>query len=180
MRPVGSDVERPFDVRIVAASNRDPLEAVAQGRLREDLYYRLAVVSVHLPPLREREDDLLLLARSFIAAFAAEHGVAAPELPEEFVQALRARWWAGNVRELRNELQKVWALGGGAALRADWLTPEAAQPARLDVPQDLASLEQWAIDRALERAGGNKAEAARALGIGRRTLYDKLAGRRRN
>ena len=178
VRPVGSDVERPFDVRIVAASNRDPLEAVAQGRLREDLYYRLAVVSVHLPPLRERGDDLLLLARSFLAAFAAEPGVAVPELPEDFVEALRARWWAGNVRELRNELQKVWALGGGAALRADWLTPEAAPSARQDVPRDLASLEQWAIDRALERAGGNKAEAARALGIGRRTLYDKLAGRR--
>ena len=179
VRPVGSDAEQPFNVRIVAACNRDPLEAVAERRLREDLYYRLAVVSVHLPPLRERGDDLLLLARSFLSEWADERGVAAPVLPAEFVQALRARWWPGNVRELRNELQKVWALGRGAELRPEWLTPEAEGAAAGEVPRDLASLEQWAIERALERAGGNKAEAARALGIGRRTLYDKLSSRRR-
>ncbi|MGC6489547.1 MAG: sigma 54-interacting transcriptional regulator [Planctomycetota bacterium] len=178
VRPVGSDTEHPIDVKIVAASNRDPLEAVAQGRLREDLYYRLAVVSVHLPPLRERGDDLLTLTRAFLSEWAAEHGVDAPAVPAAFAQALRARWWPGNVRELRNELQKVWALGKGVELRAEWLTPEAATQARADIPRDLAALERWAIDRALERAGGNKAEAARALGIGRRTLYDKLSGRR--
>lgn len=178
IRPVGSDGEEPVDVRVVAASNRDPLQAVADGRLREDLYYRLAVVSVHLPPLRERAEDIGLLAQAFLSEWSDQQGVPAPALSSEFVQALRARWWPGNVRELRNELHKVCALAAGAPLRTEWLTPEARHQASDEAPRDLASLERWAIDRALERAGGNKAEAARALGIGRRTLYDKLSSRR--
>ncbi|MCK5943873.1 MAG: sigma-54-dependent Fis family transcriptional regulator, partial [Planctomycetes bacterium] len=178
VRPVGSDREHGIDVRVISASNRDPRQAIAEGRLREDLYFRLAVVTVHLPPLRERDDDLVLLARRFVEGFARERGVPAPELTDDFVAALRSRSWPGNVRQLRNELQRVWALADGGALRPEWLSPEEAGPAAKDaVPLDLASLEQWAIDRAMEQAGGNKAEAARLLGIGRRTLYDKLKGR---
>ena len=179
IRPVGSDREHAIDVRVIAASNRDPLEAIAQGRLREDLYFRLAVVTVHLPPLRERGDDLVALGRQFVEELAGERGVAPPEISEAFAAALRARSWPGNVRQLRNELQRVLALGQGAELRPEWLTPEAAGAAAPagDVPLGLASLEQWAIDRALAQADGNKAEAARLLGIGRRTLYDKLRAR---
>jgi len=179
IRPVGSDREHAIDVRVIAASNRDPLEAIAQGRLREDLYFRLAVVTVHLPPLRERGDDLVALGRQFVEELARERGVAPPEISEAFAAALRARSWPGNVRQLRNELQRVLALGQGAELRPEWLTPEAAGAAAPagDVPLGLASLEQWAIDRALAQADGNKAEAARLLGIGRRTLYDKLRAR---
>lgn len=180
VRPVGSDREFDIDVRVLAASNRDPREAIDEGRLREDLYFRLAVVTVHLPPLRERTDDVVALARHFVAQFAADKSLPAPELAEDFVAALRARSWPGNVRQLRNELQRVWALADGGPLQAQFLSPEEeAQPAGHGAPMELAKLEQWAIDRALEQAGGNKAEAARLLGIGRRTLYDKLSGRKK-
>jgi DNA-binding NtrC family response regulator len=179
VRPVGSDREFAIDVRVIAASNRDPRAAIADGRLREDLYFRLAVVTLHLPPLRERSDDLVVLARHFVAQFAAEQSLPAPELSGDFVAALRSRSWPGNVRQLRNELQRVWALADGAMLQAQWLSPEEELPANNATPVDLAQLEQWAIDRALEQAGGNKAEAARLLGIGRRTLYDKLANRQK-
>ena len=176
VRPVGSDREYAIDVRVIAASNRDPRQAIAEGRLREDLYFRLAVVTVHLPPLRERADDIVTLARHFVQQFADEQQVAAPALADDFVVALRARAWPGNVRQLRNELQRVWALSDGAQLLPQWLSPAAAQPEEHGAPLDLAQLERWAIERALLQASGNKAEAARLLGIGRRTLYDKLAG----
>lgn len=179
VRPVGSDREFSIDVRVIAASNREPRVAIADGRLREDLYFRLAVVTVHLPPLRERSDDLIELARHFVSQFAAEQSVPTPDLSDDFLAALRARSWPGNVRQLRNELQRVWALADGAALQPQWLSPPDELPATQAAPTDLAQLEQWAIDRALEQTGGNKAEAARLLGIGRRTLYDKLANRQR-
>jgi len=180
VRPVGSDREYGVDVRVIAASNRDPQAAIRDGRLREDLYFRLAVVAVHLPPLRERADDVLQLARMFVQQFADEAGRAAPPLGAELEVALRARSWPGNVRQLRNEMQRLWALADGGVLHAQHLSPPDADPAARDgdaVPRELAQLEQWAIDRALREAGGNKAEAARMLGIGRRTLYDKLASR---
>jgi len=177
VRPVGSDREFGIDVRVIAASNRDPREAIQAGRLREDLYFRLAVVTVHLPPLRERAADLGELAGHFLQQFAAEKNLAAPSLSAEFLTALRARQWPGNVRQLRNELQRVWALADGGPLEPQWLSPEADGPVGDAAPLDLGQLEQWAIDRALDQAGGNKAEAARLLGIGRRTLYDKLAAR---
>ena len=177
VRPVGSDREFGIDVRIVAATNRDPRRAIAEGRLREDLYFRLAVVVVHLPPLRERGDDVVLLAEQFVQQLAREHGVPPPALGADLVAALRSRAWPGNVRQLKNELQRLWALAGGAALRAEHLSPVRDEPEVDGVPVDLAALEQWAIERALVRTGGNKAEAARMLGIGRRTLYDKLRQR---
>jgi serine/threonine-protein kinase PknK len=180
VRPVGSDREFAIDVRVIAASNRNPREAIADGRLREDLYFRLAVVTVHLPPLRERGEDLVQLARHFVQQFASDQHVPVPELSEDFLVALRARSWPGNVRQLRNELQRVWALADGAAWQAQWLSAVEAEPTDRGAPTDLAQLEQWAIDRALQQAGGNKAEAARLLGIGRRTLYDKLASRRQH
>ena len=180
VRPVGSDQEFGIDVRVVAATNRDPRRAIAAGRLREDLYFRLAVVVVHLPPLRERGDDVLRLAQQFVDQLAREHGVASQPLDSDLAAALRARTWPGNVRQLRNEMQRLWALAGSAALRARDLSPPDTAAASGGAPLDLAALEQWAIERALEVAGGNKAEAARLLGIGRRTLYARLAGGRRD
>ena len=177
VRPVGSDREFGIDVRIIAASNRDPRAAIQARRLREDLYFRLAVVTVNLPPLRERGQDLVELAKHFVQQFAAEQNIAPPALSPEFLAALRARQWPGNVRQLRNELQRVWALAAGGDLQPQWLSPQDDGPVAGSVPMDLAQLEQWAMDRALEQTGGNKAEAARLLGIGRRTLYDKLAAR---
>ena len=178
VRPLGGDREYSLDLRLVAATNRDPRQAIADGRLREDLYFRLAVVTVHLPPLRERVVDIVPLAEQFLAQLAREHGVPTPAIGPTLVAALRSRPWPGNVRQLRNELQRLWALAAGGELRAEALTPAEA-PVVVptgSVPSgfDLASIERWAIERALAAALGNKAEAARLLGIARRTLYDKL------
>ncbi|MEO6596799.1 MAG: sigma-54-dependent Fis family transcriptional regulator [Planctomycetota bacterium] len=178
VRPVGGDREHSIDVRVVAASNRDPRQAIADGRLREDLYFRLAVVTVHLPPLRERASDIVPLAEHFLAQIAREQGVAVPSIGGELSAALRSRAWPGNLRQLKNEMQRLWAMAAGGELRAELLSPADPEPQPLgDLPValDLATLERWAIERALSAAGGNKAEAARLLGIGRRTLYGKLA-----
>jgi DNA-binding NtrC family response regulator len=177
VRPVGGDREYALDVRIVAATNRDPARAVADGRLREDLYFRLAVVTVRLPPLRERVDDIVPLAEHFLAAIARERQQAPPAVDAALAAALRARPWPGNVRQLRNEMQRLAALAAGGPLRVEWLSPAEAPSAPIvDLPPtlELAAIERWAIDRALAATGGNKAEAARLLGIGRRTLYDRL------
>jgi serine/threonine-protein kinase PknK len=178
VRPVGGDREYGLDVRIVAASNRDPRRAIADGRLREDLYFRLAVVTVQLPPLRDRIEDIEPLAAHFLAQAARERGQPPPVIGPSLVAALRARPWPGNLRQLRNEMQRLWALAQGGELRPDLLSPaEAVATPTVQVPAnyDLATVERWAIERALRAANGNKAEAARLLGIGRRTLYDKLA-----
>lgn len=179
VRPVGGDREFDLDVRVVAATNRDPAAAVAEGRLREDLYFRLAVVTVSLPPLRERPEDIVVLAEHFLREYASERGESPLAITPELALALRARSWRGNVRQLRNELLRLIALhGDGAELSPRGLAPE--EPLRVTAHDDapasleLAAVEQWAIARALEASGGNKKEAARLLGIGRRTLYDKL------
>jgi DNA-binding NtrC family response regulator len=180
VRPVGGDREFGIDVRVVAATNRDPGQAIADGRLREDLYFRLAVVTVHLPALRERAVDIVPLAQHFVAAIAREHGRAAPAIGPDLAAALRARPWPGNVRQLQNEMQRLWALAAGGPLTPDQLSPAAAAPAVGPGPDslDLGRLERWAIAQALAAANGNKAEAARLLGIGRRTLYSKLGAAR--
>jgi serine/threonine-protein kinase PknK len=175
VRPVGSDRTEPIDVRIVAATNRNPRQAITEGRLREDLYFRLAVVTVHLPSLAERGDDVVALAQHFVTRLAADAGVAPPRVGAELAAALRARPWPGNIRQLRNEMQRLWAMAAGGELRPEFLSPAEAAGAEQDVPLDLQQLERWAIRRALAASRGNKAEAARLLGIGRRTLYDKLA-----
>ncbi|MBK8098860.1 MAG: sigma 54-interacting transcriptional regulator [Planctomycetes bacterium] len=178
VRAVGSDRERPVDVRIVAATNREPMAVVDAGRFRRDLYFRLAVVTVPLPPLRERGADVVLLAEHFLADQAQQRGQAPPLVSADLAAALRARPWPGNLRQLRNEMLRLQALAGDGPLRPDLLSNDAtvagtAQPATFD----LATLEQWAIERALVAAGGNKAEAARLLGIARRTLYARLGER---
>jgi len=176
VRPVGGDREFAIDVRIVAASNRDPRQAVAEGRLREDLYFRLAVVTVHLPPLRERPSDIAPLAEHFLAAAAREQGRPPPALGADLAAALRSRSWPGNVRQLKNEMQRLWALAAGGPLASALLSPPDPELFTGTAPESLqlVRLEQWAIERALLVARGNKSEAARLLGIGRRTLYSKL------
>ncbi len=182
VRPVGGDREFALDVRVVAATNRDPRRAVAEGRLREDLYFRLAVVTVQLPALRERADDIVPLAEHFLLQCARDSNLPAPVVSAALAAALRARRWPGNVRQLRNEMQRLWALAQGGDLLPELLSPpepatETAGALGGPATLDLAAAERWAIERALTAAAGNKAEAARLLGIGRRTLYDKLAVR---
>ena len=169
-----------IDVRIVSATHRDLAEAVAQGRFREDLFYRLGVVPVALPPLRERLADLLPLAEHFLA-LAAGPGGAPRRLAADAAARLLSHSWPGNVRELRNAMERVAAMlrqpvvtaadlgflrAGGPRAEADWLDGE--------MPAAVARLEAEMIRRALHAAGGNRTEAARRLGVNRQALYEKL------
>ncbi|AUN96228.1 sigma-54-dependent transcriptional regulator [Pseudazoarcus pumilus] len=172
LRPVGSERELPVDVRIIAASNRDLLQAVRDGVFREDLYFRLAVVDLAVPPLRERADDVPALVAHFVAQLAGRLGVQPLAVPSEVMGALCAYHWPGNVRELRNFVERSLILGGfsTASLVAQ---PRAARTA--DPELSLEEVERRHILGALEACGGNKTEAARRLGVSRKTLERKCA-----
>lgn len=181
---LGSNRAIELDIRIIAATNRDPQEAVAEKKLREDLYYRLNVFTIELPPLRERREDVPLLARHFLEQHAAEFGYPCPDLSPEALAWLQNYAWPGNVRELENMMERALVLTRGqtpVTLAQLPVTGAAAAPPDPDPEDDdltlapqVAALEQRLIRRALERSGDNKAEAARLLGISERTLWYKL------
>jgi DNA-binding NtrC family response regulator len=172
VRPLGGEAAERVDVRVVAATNRVPQRALAEGVLREDLYYRLAVVTLELPPLRERRADIEALANHFLLRAASERGGAPRKLTPACVAALQQRSWPGNVRQLRNEVLRLDALAQQEEIGPELVSAEVGS---IDTPTlDLAELERWAIREALQRAAGNKSEAARLLGISRRALYNKL------
>jgi transcriptional regulator with GAF, ATPase, and Fis domain len=175
VRPVGSDRTISVDFRLVTATNRDLAAEVAQKRFREDLYYRVSVVTLPLPPLRERRDDIPLLARHFVDEAARKLGVSAPVLSPRALRALLAHPFPGNVRELENALVRAVVLAEsgtiepgdlGLSARALERRPERSPPSARD--------ERRALEAALLRAGWNAREAARGLGISRATLYRKL------
>jgi DNA-binding NtrC family response regulator len=173
VRRLGSERDVAVDVRLVAATNRDLSHEVETGGFRRDLYFRLAVVPVALPPLRERPGDVALLARHFAARLAARHRVPAPEITPEALEALSARDWPGNVRELRNALERAVVVRGGLAIRAEDVRPAAASAApALTLDEDTRARE--AALEALRLSGGNRDAAARKLGISVRTLYYRL------
>src|SRR3972149_1076202 len=126
IRPVGADRTERVDVRLICASNRDPLQAVEVGRFREDLYYRLHVIPVSLPPLRERDDDVLLLAHHFLTAFAEEEGKAFSAFEPAVAAAILAYDWPGNVRQLQNVLRNIVVLNNGTKVRVGMLPPPLA------------------------------------------------------
>ncbi len=175
--PVGATAPQRVDVRVVAATNLDLGAAVAGGRFREDLFYRLNVFAIQVPPLRERREDVPLLAERFLA----RRGIPANRLSREAHRRLLDRSWPGNVRELENALERALILAGEGEVRAEHLTPAAGgrgRPPPGDVLVDgfdLDAFERDLIHAALVRAGGNKAAAARLLGITRRRLYSRLA-----
>jgi two-component system response regulator AtoC len=177
VRRLGSVREQAVDVRIVAATHRPLDQLVREGRFRADLYFRLRVVQLELPPLRERGDDVLLLARSFLALHAQRYRRPVPELTAAAEQLLRRHAWPGNVRELRNLLEQAVLLGHGPTLdRADLAPWSDAAPAD-PVPTaaaTLPALERQALVQALERCGGNVSQAARELGISRDTLRYRI------
>ena len=175
---VGGDTERQVDVRAVAATNRDLRTEVAQGRFREDLYFRLAVIPIHIPPLRERRDDVLPLARHFLAKTNADLGRRVtgwtPEVEAHFVR----HEWPGNTRELENAIERGVVLARGEQIELpDLLLEPAAHPPGAADEMDgtlQAFLDRAAADRirtVLAEAGGVRAEAARRLGMDRTTLY---------
>jgi DNA-binding NtrC family response regulator len=178
VRRVGENRARPINVRVLAATNRDLLADVHGARFRQDLYYRLRVVEIVVPPLRERRDDILALARQLVAAAAKRFGRKAPSLAPEAANLLLQYTWPGNVRELENALERALALARSDRIGVDDLPPELlAAPPVLEVPgqvRTLAEVERDHITAALRASGGNRARAAHALGIGAATLYRKL------
>jgi len=177
VRRVGSEKEVPVDVRIIAASNRDLLGEVAAGRFRQDLYFRLAVVDIAIPPLRTRPEDIAELARHFMNQLSTQLGVAPLPLNRDVLAGLSAYPWPGNVRELKNFVERSLILGcfpsdapgGACALPAAEPADDTAEALTLT----LAEVEKRHIRRVLAAVAGNKSEAARRLGISRKTLERK-------
>ncbi len=165
-RPITSDA------RIVAATNRELAKAVKEGKFREDLYYRLSVVAVTIPPLRARRADIPLLAKHFVERLAQKLKKPKLELSKKVVQQLETYPWPGNVRELENVLERAAILTDGPEIESV-LLPDAA-PAAEDLPYALEALEKIAIERALRKTGGKKGEAATLLGISHPTLNKKI------
>jgi two-component system response regulator AtoC len=191
IQPVGSGRVEKVDVRIVACTNRDLATEVRQGRFRQDLYYRLAVVELVVPPLQERRDDIPALAHEFALRYAERFGVEGARLAPALVQRLAAEDWPGNVRQLENAVARMVALSGGeeigpeallGAAAPDAAPPEGGDPAAAPEPatgartlrQQLDALERSVIARTMTAVGGNQSEAARRLGISRNTLTERL------
>lgn len=175
VHPVGSEQQLAVDLRIIAATNRDLTEEVAAGRFRKDLYYRLQVVELRLPPLREHKQDIPAMARQFIAELAPRLGVEPIALSERELAYLQQYDWPGNVRELRNLIERSLILGSlnVSALYPGMATePAAPEPAQ---PTDLHTLERRHIQAVLASVQGDKAQAARLLGISKRTLERRFA-----
>ena len=179
VRPVGEEKPRTVDVRVLAATHRDLEAEVKAGRFREDLFYRLNVVRLQVPPLRDRPDDVVLLARTFLDRFAARFGVEGLRIPEALLDRLRAHAWPGNVRELENSLESLVALSPPEGLDLSLLpfgrgAAAQAEEGPLSLGQRVKAYERGLVHEALKGALGNRSEAARRLGISRVTLHDKL------
>jgi two-component system response regulator AtoC len=177
---LGGTTSVPVDVRWIAATNRNLLQQVEQGHFRSDLYHRLAVFPIHLPPLRERQDDIAPIAEALLKRIAGELGKPGLRLSSEAAAKLRAHSWPGNVRELANALERAAILADQSPLGPE-LFPSAAQAPTNTQAQTatnstvtLDQLERQAIQSALDRCGGHRRQAAEQLGIGLRTLYEKL------
>ncbi len=173
--PLGSSTTRRVDVRVVSATNRDLGELIAAGSFREDLFYRLNLITLHLPPLRERRGDIELLARAFLASAAATHGRPGLELSAGALAALTARRWPGNIRELRQTIERAAIVAPEDLLTASDLQPAAGGPATAaPAGGRLENLERTAIERALAAHRGNLTRVAAELGITRQALYRRL------
>jgi two-component system response regulator AtoC len=178
---VGATAATPVDVRILAAANRDPLEAVEKGRLREDLFYRLNVFPIHLPPLRQRGADISLLAQNFLDQLNAREGSAKLFAPSA-LERLQAAPWPGNVRELKNVVERAAILADELigpddlplARAADAIVEGGESELRVKIGSRLADVERRLILATLEALAGNKSKAAEMLGISLKTLYNRL------
>ncbi|MFN7966263.1 MAG: sigma-54 dependent transcriptional regulator [Acidobacteriota bacterium] len=182
---LGETKSRRVDVRVIAATHRDLAAEVAAGRFREDLYYRINVIELRMPSLRERGDDALLLAMHFVATLAAASNTEPKKISEDAQAAFLAHRWPGNVRELENAVTRAAALATGDTIQVEDLPETMRGSANANVPLlepsglseelTLEEAERWLIQRAIENSGGNKREAARRLGLSLATLYRKLA-----
>lgn len=187
--PVGGLEEREVDVRIIAATNRNLEEEIRVGRFREDLYYRLAVVTIDVPPLRARGDDILELARVFLARYAEEYGKPVTGFTPDAARVLQRYEYPGNVRELQNLMERAVALAQGSRITPEELpakltggAPSLAVNAEEDFPEEgidldarIDSIERFWLFKAIDKAGGNKTQAARLLGMTFRSFRYRLA-----
>jgi transcriptional regulator with PAS, ATPase and Fis domain len=179
---LGSTKTLKVDVRLIAATNRDLRAALEQGTFREDLYYRLNVVAIDIPPLREHKEDIPALANLFLEKYACESGKPVQGITPDALKLLMDFHWPGNVRELENVVQRGVALSTGAMLdiadiHLDTSPPRTPAGTAPVLPEGM-TLEQWEeelIREALRRANGNKSQAARALGLSRNTLRYRLS-----
>ena len=181
---VGDNLPIKVNVRLISATNRSLEEAIAEGSFREDLYYRLKVVTIALPSLKERRDDIVPLVDHFRRSLADHHGKSVKIVTPAVTQKLFQYDWPGNVRQLRNAVESMVVLDIDGTLDLDDLPPDLAQlesiatastagPVEL-IGQPLSAIEKWAYQQTLQLAGGNREEVARILGIGARTVYRKL------
>jgi DNA-binding NtrC family response regulator len=187
---LGDTVTRTVDVRVVAATHRDLAQMVVAGTFREDLFYRLNVVDIHLPALRERVSDIPLLTEHFIAVSNTRHGTAVAGLSPEVLTAFSNYRWPGNVRELGNVIERMVIFKKSGVLEAAQLPAAIARPGSssspveelpaqgIDLRARVAQLEDSLIDQALQRTGGNRNAAAQLLGLNRTTLVEKLRRKR--
>jgi two-component system response regulator HydG len=178
VKPVGSTERRRIDVRVIAATNRDLESAIRSGTFRQDLYFRLNVVQIKLPPLRERKSDIPLLVMAFLEKFSPQRQESRT-ISEDAMRQLIAYDWPGNVRELENAIERALALGSGPILHVADLPTNLQYPTTQRAPEKdellpLEELERRAILRTLRETSGDKLAAARILGIGKTTLYRKL------
>ena len=176
---VGGEDTIEVDVRVITATNRDLEKEIAEGRFREDLFYRLNVVRIHVPPLRERKDDLPLMISAFVKEFAEENGKVIENIDPKARQALYAYDWPGNVRQLRNCIESAVVMTTGTVITLDELPPSIREmdeiPAiTIPVGATMADAEREIILQTLAAQNGNKSKTAEVLGIGRKTLHRKL------
>lgn len=176
---VGGEETIEVDVRVIAATNKDLKKAISDGVFREDLYYRLNVVNIHIPPLRERKEDIPLLIAAFLSEFNRENGKRIDGIDPKARLALYNFPWPGNVRQLRNSIESAVVLCKGSTITLDDLPPHikgesSEEFLRVPVGTNLADVEKEVIRTTLSRQGGNKSRTAELLGIGRKTLHRKL------
>jgi DNA-binding NtrC family response regulator len=182
VRPVGGKTSYKTNCRILASTNRRPEAAIKDGRLREDLFYRISAIAIHLPPLRERRDDIMPLANSFLKRYASQANRDIRGFKPDALERLTAFDWPGNIRQLQNEIQRAVLLcEGGEVAAADLsitnVPTSIAMPAGEELDPNftlLEGVERNAIVQTLKATAGNKVEAAKLLGVGRQTLYNKI------
>jgi DNA-binding NtrC family response regulator len=178
VRPVGGKVSYKTNCRLIAATNRRTEEAIKEGKLREDLFYRISAISVHLVPLRERREDIMPLANSFLKRFVAQSNRPIRGFTTAAVERLTAFDWPGNVRQLQNEIQRAVLLCEASEIDSTDLSitnvKSEAEPGMDTNFTLLEGVERNAIVQMLKETGGNKLETAKRLGIGRQTLYNKI------
>jgi DNA-binding NtrC family response regulator len=180
VRPVGGKTDYQTNFRLLAATNRKPEDAIKDGKLREDLFYRISAITVHIPPLRDRRDDIMPLANAFLKRFAAQANRVLTGFTPQAIERLTSFEWPGNVRQLQNEIQRAVLLSEGPAVNVTDLSisdvkfiPTEGHDTAFTL---LEGVERNAIIQMLKETGGNKLETAKRLGIGRQTLYNKIKG----